>query len=297
MLAALHALQLATRPSPTAVAAARAALAEGNFSSNSEAAKAFFAAGPRPICTGGLGTARRQARCAESSSWRAEDVKSYLQLLWHPGLPLGLPCPDLRRVGSLGDGGKQVCHTTSLQRLTQCVVISIGSNGEASFERAVHALNPACEIHIYDHTLTRRKRRRLPGFVTLYEEAFNATAAQLRRYAGRTVQLLKMDCDGCEFDAVPLWLASGVCTQQLLFELHGSEAAWTKSIWGPAGSLGGTGDAEQRLLKMNALLSRLEPEFGVFSSEPNIEWSDGSCIEYSLLLRPSRWCSSLDTAL
>ena len=136
--------------------------------------------------------------------------------------------------------------------------------------------------------LTRRKRRRLPGFVTLYQEAFNATATQLRRYAGRTVQLLKMDCDGCEFDAVPLWLASGVCTQQLLFELHGSEAA---HIWGPAGSLGGTGDAEQRLLRMNALLSRLEPEFGVFSSEPNIEWSDGSCIEYSLLLRPSRWCS------
>ena len=183
-----------------------------------------------------------------------------------------------------------MCHTTRLRRLARCVVLSVGSNGEASFERAVHALNPACAVHIYDHTLTRRKRRRLPAFATLYEEAFNATAAQLARYAGRTVQLMKMDCDGCEFDALPRWLESGVCTEQVLFELHGSEAA---HIWGPSGSLGGTGEAQQRLLKMNALLSRLETEFGVFSSEPNIEWSDGASIEYSLLLRPNRGACSV----
>ena len=276
------------------VSAVYAALAfdTGNFSSNSAAADAFFAAGPRAVCTGGLGTRQRHARCVASSTWRDEDVRSYLQALWHPGLPWGANCPDLRRVGNLGDGGKQVCHADSLRRLTECTVLSIGSNGEASFERAVHALNPRCEIHIYDHTLTRRKKRRLPSFVTLYEEAFNATTQQRARYAGRVVHLLKMDCDGCEFDALPRWLdsgtdgaargAPGMCTQQLLLEVHGSVAA---HIWGPRGSLRGSGDAWHRLQMVNTLLTRLEPEYGVFASEPNIEWSDGTCIEYSMLRR------------
>lgn len=208
-----------------------------------------------------------------------------MQTLWHPGLPWGASCPELARLGSLGDGGKQVCHSRRLRRLTQCTVLSIGSNGEASFERAVHALNPRCAIHVYDHTLSLRKKRRLPAFVTLFEEAFNATPPQLARYLGGSVALLKMDCDGCEFDALPRWLAAGVCTQQLLFELHGAVAP---HIWGPAGSLGGAGDAWQRLRMMNALLAHLEPEYAIFASEPNIEWSDGTCIEYSMLRRGGR---------
>ena len=246
------------------------------------------------------------------AAWSDHDVRNYIQSLWHPGAPHGASCGRMSRLGADGDGGKLVCDAQAIVRAgRRCLVVSIGSNGEASFERDVHRLNPDCEIHTYDHTLNPSKRSALllavpstnqprpigrnawsmpeqarwrkaqaaiasgtKRVLTLFEEPFEGQEYQLRRYAGRAVQLLKMDCDGCEFKALPRWLHGkqgkrGVCTDQILFELHASSAP---NIWGKSGTIPGSGNATQRLYYTHALMKSLEPYFSVFAVEPNIAY-------------------------
>ena len=40
-----------------------------------------------------------------------------------------------------------------------------------------------------------------------------------RKFAGRKVDLLKIDCDGCEFTALRPWVTN-VCTEQIVVEVH-----------------------------------------------------------------------------
>ena len=94
------------------------------------------------------------------------DLREYVMSFWHPGLPYGASCETLARLGDGGDGGKYVCNPSEALGLAggnsseQCVVVAVGSNGEASFESDIHRLNPACEIHVVDGGLTEERRAR-----------------------------------------------------------------------------------------------------------------------------------------
>lgn len=320
-------------------------------------AEAFIGRGPSDVCvyyaknarevikSNGTEPIKQAAKCRKRTAWSDHDVRNYIQSFWHPGAPHGASCGLMSRLGEGGDGGKFVCDPDAIVRAgPSCLVVSIGSNGDPSFERAVYDLNPECTIHTYDHTLNPLKRSRLlvsmpstnlpaicvdgrcppklPGgmprawsnpeqtrwkkanatwgdaqrVLTLFEEPFEATQQQLRRYTGRTVHVLKMDCDGCEFKALPRWLngkgrTRGICTDQILFELHASSAP---GVWGRGGTIPGSGNASQRLLYTHALMSTLEESFAVFAFEPNIAFSDGACAEYGLIRRNGRGfdCSS-----
>ena len=95
----------------------------------------------------------------------------------------------------------------------------------------------------------------------------------LPRYANRTINLLKLDCDGCEFDGLLPWLAS-TCTEQIVVEVHGC-----LPMHAPPAT---------RLLRMHKLLSALEPEYAIFASEPNLlAPGGGTCVEYGLMRRTS----------
>lgn len=304
------------------------------FPNQTAAAEAFLRKGPGQHCVYFRRAAQikfgYQAWCGSKQRWSDFDVRNYLQSHWHAGEPHGASCGRLTRLGADGDGGKLVCDVHSLVRAGQrCLVVSVGSNGESSFERAVHEINPHCEVHVYDHTLSAAKLSALPiknptrrhkklrvqlqkgartradsvltsaastridllnveeRIFRFYPERFNATSEQVRRYRGRTVQILKLDCDGCEFTALPTWLDRGICTHQVLLELH---AADNGAIFGPMGILGGAGDARQRIYATHALLARMEAhELAVFSVEPNIAYSDGSNVELGLVARrPAR---------
>ena len=74
------------------------------------------------------------------------------------------PCQRRARLGKWGDGGKVVClddapallpQSTSraLQGEEECLVVSVGSNGEPEFEASVHAANPSCTIETFDAQL------------------------------------------------------------------------------------------------------------------------------------------------
>ena len=57
------------------------------------------------------------------------------------------------RFRSYGEGGKFVCGAESVLRpRKRCLVYSIGSGDDWSFEQALKSIAPNCEIHTFDHT-------------------------------------------------------------------------------------------------------------------------------------------------
>ena len=64
-------------------------------------------------------------------------------------------CLHERRVGKLGDGGKWICDPHRIREQEECLVYSVGSNGDFSFEEAVlESVGSHCEIHtVRDFTL------------------------------------------------------------------------------------------------------------------------------------------------
>jgi hypothetical protein len=45
---------------------------------------------------------------------------------------------------------------------------------------------------------------------------------QKLNHDGRFVDMLRIDCDGCEWNTFPEWLSSGIEPRQLLVSIHGS---------------------------------------------------------------------------
>lgn len=57
-------------------------------------------------------------------------------------------CQHERRIGRLGDGGKWICDPHRISEQEDCLVYSVGSNNDFSFEQSVlNDIGPHCEIH------------------------------------------------------------------------------------------------------------------------------------------------------
>jgi FkbM family methyltransferase len=66
-------------------------------------------------------------------------------LWWY--FPPVITCPDRTRIGRITDGGKWVCNMKKMRK--NCVVYSLGSAGDFSFEEAVHQ-RAGCIAHTFD---------------------------------------------------------------------------------------------------------------------------------------------------
>ena len=84
-------------------------------------------------------------------------------------------------------------------------------------------------------------------------------------HAGRTIDIFKIDCEGCEWNTYAEWFNSGVTLKQILVEVHSS----------PLG-------------KADKFFTALQEEgYVTFHKEPNL-YTEGKCVEYALLkLEPS----------
>ena len=77
--------------------------------------------------------------------WKA--VGAWYQAHYEPDFV----CSGERRIGKLGDGGKWVGDPRRITKQDTCLLYSVGSNGDFSFEEAVKAaIGPHCEIHTFD---------------------------------------------------------------------------------------------------------------------------------------------------
>lgn len=159
-------------------------------------------------------------------------------------------CP---RMGSVGQGGqrtKLMCHPERLShRMTDgeydgdCLIYSVGSAGDFSFEDDIARMhNNKCEIHVFDPADWSRKgdetnkniHYHVWGMKSSYDDSpsvvwpkgrkggfktFQETMALLGHSNNRTIDLLKIDCEGCEFSTLRDWINLDV--RQILVEIHG----------------------------------------------------------------------------
>jgi Methyltransferase domain len=159
-------------------------------------------------------------------------------------------CPHIHRVGGRGDGPKWVCDPHCLAKKKDCLIYSIGSNGNYKFEDGIVSLlkehtgsetsmsnkwKSNCEIHTFDPAtnygrefdpqvnnihyhpwgLKSSKEDARPGFYSIQE------IRKLLKHENRVIDIFKIDCESCEWSTYEDWLHPDVDIRQVLVETHG----------------------------------------------------------------------------
>jgi hypothetical protein len=188
----------------------------------------------------------------------------------------------------LGDGGKWVCDPHRLDDPQPCLVYSVGSNGDVSFEDAVKKeIGSHCEIHVFDmkdysevvhsvgaifhqwgisnKTSTDRRGRTYKSLKETVQEL---------GHVGRTVDIFKIDCEGCEWQTFPAFFDAGVELRQIQIELHSKAKKDAKIIFNPM-PIPESFDFFEAMYRNG---------YVIFHKEVNIRWWHfGQCIEYAFL--------------
>jgi hypothetical protein len=182
----------------------------------------------------GIGDSGNYDKLKMSSWWNAENFQEEIHCLTSQRIP----------ADSNGDGPKWVCDPHRIAKRPDCLVYSVGSNGNVMFEKGVKELiGPHCEIHTFD-MVTYNKRnghfeKALEGYASFHAWGLG-TQAQADHYAktgrgsaiktlaqtmselghtDRRVDIFKIDCEWCEWHTYRDWLAAGNL-RQILVETH-----------------------------------------------------------------------------
>eukprot|EP00051_Salpingoeca_urceolata_P017544 m.239993 g.239993 ORF g.239993 m.239993 type:complete len:384 (-) comp18985_c1_seq2:7-1158(-) len=235
----------------------------------------------------------QQRRQVKQAAANADAVRyfgrstSYYQENWEPNFS----CAAEKRLGVMGDGGKWVCDPDRIDK-KRCLVYSVGSNNEFSFERAVLGeISPDCEVFTFDPTVGAKPRNQPPAvqfrpWAVANRDAEVTVAGPNRRrikarglqlssmvrelgHANRTIDILKIDCEGCEWSTFRTWLGQGFIIRQILVEVHD---------WG-AGKP-----------PHDFFLHFAKAGYVIFHKEPNTMWSGGKCVEFAFLLMDPSFC-------
>eukprot|EP00547_Thalassionema_nitzschioides_P014303 CAMPEP_0194236982 /NCGR_PEP_ID=MMETSP0158-20130606/4124_1 /TAXON_ID=33649 /ORGANISM="Thalassionema nitzschioides, Strain L26-B" /LENGTH=374 /DNA_ID=CAMNT_0038970903 /DNA_START=11 /DNA_END=1135 /DNA_ORIENTATION=- len=215
---------------------------------------------------------------------------------WQTNYEPNFSCRFEKRIGGNGngDGPKWICDPHRITKLAKerkakdpnhpgCVIYSVGSNGDFSFEWGMEQeIGPGvCEFHIFDmgnytskmlqYNFTRAHFHQW-GLAGQNPNVENPEPGQ--RFYGLkdtikllghenldTIDIFKIDCEKCEWRTFQDWFAPGIPSmQQLQVELHG---------------------APQRAIPFFTHME--ESGYVRFHKEPNIQFNDGSCLEYAFL--------------
>lgn len=125
-------------------------------------------------------------------------------------------CQYERRIGKRGDGGKWICDPHRIAKQKDCLVYSVGSMNDFSFEEAVlRDIGPHCEIHTFDfgnyaagaEKLGTRLHDGVNKTAVVYHQVglglddppkFKSlkTIVEKLGHVNRTIDIFKIDCEG-----------------------------------------------------------------------------------------------------
>jgi hypothetical protein len=136
-------------------------------------------------------------------------------------------CPYRDRLGRFSEGGKVVCNVDALQGDTKAVVYSYGVRDDISFEMdlaartnvSIYAFDPTVESlpQAHENIIFSKK-----GLGSSNDGLLESLDYTMRRLDHKHISLLKVDCEGCEWDAFRHKAAQEALgrVDQLLIELH-----------------------------------------------------------------------------
>jgi len=206
-------------------------------------------------------------------------------------------CSHERRIGRKGDGGKWVCDPHRITQQKSCLVYSVGSNGDWSFEQAVKRnIGSHCEIHTFDFgdfaegSIKAGSNYHQWGISNVNDDKFKTLEKTVEElgHIGRTIDIFKIDCEGCEWDTFPGWFSSDVILRQILVEVHHSRTSInsleTKKFYNRLKQE----DYSINSLKTKKFYNRLKQEdYVIFHREANIQHSFNQrrpkCMEVAFL--------------
>ena len=144
---------------------------------------------------------------------------------WEPSFH----CAHSQRVGAKGDGGKWICDMPRLKSRDDCLIYSVGSSGDFSFEIDMKKFMPHCEIHTFDKAVYTCP----PNTCIFHQATFGdgiepsnsktwQTILQELNHTNRFMEILKIDIEGGEYKFFPQILKSekSPLPRQILVELH-----------------------------------------------------------------------------
>lgn len=210
----------------------------------------------------------------EGQHWCGGDYVGYFNRTWLPAVhSLGQACRTMHRIGAplnikdgSGDGGKTLCEAERLLSPPGCLVVSVGISSDTRFESNLHQFQPNCRVIGYDGTLTPAMTAAVPSFVEL--RPTNFAIDSWKNFTRRAhVNLLKIDCEGCEYSALVPWVEH-VCTDQITVEVHKTRGA--------------KGRGNRQAQWIHRLMSRLHHHgYQVAHAEFNLAWPPN--VEYTLV--------------
>lgn len=153
-------------------------------------------------------------------------------------------CQHERRIGKRGDGGKWICDPHRITKQQQgdksCLVYSIGSNNDFSFEKSVQQdIGAHCEIHTFDFgnyaagAAKAGVHYHRVGLGGDHPPKFNSLSTVVKDlgHEGRTIDIFKIDCEGCEWKTAHEWFTANVTLRQIQVELHKSDVIVTPTFF------------------------------------------------------------------
>jgi hypothetical protein len=169
-----------------------------------------------------------------------------------------------------------MCNINALRDKRDCLIYSIGSNNDFSWEEGVKARAPNCVIHVFDHTVANASNKPHNVFfhrwgLSEVDSNRNPTLKSLSEiskalgHKDKRVDVFKIDCEGCEWRTHKTWFISGLQIEEILVETHhGSEAPKPNSY------------AKQFFTHLH------ESGYRIFHKEPNVHYSGGKvlCVEF-----------------
>lgn len=167
-------------------------------------------------------------------------------------VPAVFNCNYLLRVGGYDDGAKWVCDVHRLAHKKDCLIYSIGSNGQFQFEDGINDIlgnNNRCEIHVFDpnpifseHSNTNNNITSTKRVDNIFYHAWGIQSSRKTKIYGgqddkmifytlnetfyklghshRHIDIFKIDCEGCEWTAYEDILRYSDQMTQILIELH-----------------------------------------------------------------------------
>lgn len=159
----------------------------------------------------------------------------WLNVFWKYINRLQALCKDVIRVGTLNDGGKEICVDEPYRPRAPCIIYSFGINNNFLFDNAAVDLF-GCDVYCFDPSMTNSSSR-VSEHVWFYklglagENKVNSKGWSLKTldaikqmlgHSNKTIDILKVDIEGDEWASLLQMVPAGSLrnVKQIAMETH-----------------------------------------------------------------------------